>query len=546
MAAEVDMASQLDPTEGRDDLHPSIDRRLMLAFEGTEVPAPVRSLLRERDVAGFTLFRSHNVDSADQVRALTEDLQRASRGETPLLIAADQEGGQLVALGAQTTPFGGNMAIGAAGLPWLAERVGRAIGREMRALGVNVNYAPVCDVATNPDNPALGTRSFGDDPVSAGDLAAAMVRGLQAEGVAATLKHFPGMGESRTDPHHELPVLDLDRDRLDSMELAPFRAGIDADARMVMVGHQAVPSITGRADLPASVSREVIRLLRADLGFGGVVITDALDMGSVTQGSDQADRALAAIRAEADLLLCAGPRAGQDRIRSGLSLAASRGLLDATDSDRSVTRIESLRGWVAGFAQPDLSVVGCADHLALARELAERSVTLVRNAAGRIPVRLGPEAKVAVITPRPRDLTPADTSSTVTVFLGAALRRRHPHVEEFVTDQAPTAAEIAELRSLMTRYDLVVMGTIDATRSREQGELVAEIVRGEVPTAVMALRTPHDLLTFPEVDTYVCTYSLHPPSLDAAVAALCGEVAFNGRLPAAIPGMYPTGHGLST
>ncbi|MGH2555764.1 MAG: glycoside hydrolase family 3 protein [Actinomycetota bacterium] len=546
MAIEVGQASPRDPDVGRNGFDRSIDAKLMLGFEGIEMPKHVRSLLRERDVAGFTLFRFDNVQGAAQLRALTAELQGASGGETPLLIAADQEGGQLIGLGEETTPFAGNMAIGAAGDPSLAERIGRAMGLEMRALGVNVNYAPVCDVATNPDNPALGVRSFGDDPGRVGQLAAAMVRGLQAEGVAATLKHFPGMGEARTDPHRDLPVIDLDRERLDSIEIAPFRAGIAEEARMVMVGHHAVPSISGRPDLPASVSPDVIRLLRGDLGFDGVVITDALDMASLAQGSDSVVEAIAAVRAGADLVLCAGTSAEQDRIRSGLSLAASRGLVDGSELDRSVRRVDALRRWVAGFAQPDLGVVGSAEHRALARELAERSVTLVRNEAGMAPLRLRPDGRLAAIMPGPRDLTPADTSSTVTPALAAALRRRHPRVDEFVAAHPPVPAEIADLRDRISGYDLVVVGTIDAARFAEQGELVAGIMSTGVPTIVIALRTPHDLVAFLQVSTYICTYSVHPSSVEAAVAALWGELPFKGRLPAAIPGICPTGHGLNT
>ena len=546
MAIQVGRASPQDPEVGRDRFDRPIDAKLMLAFQGTEMPKHVRSLLAERDVVGFTLFRFDNVKDAGQVRALSAELQRASRSETPLLIAADQEGGQLLGLGEDTTPFAGNMAIGAAGDPSLAERIGRAMGLEMRALGVNVNYAPVCDVATNLENPGLGIRSFGDDPRRVGQLAAAMVRGLQAEGVAATLKHFPGMGGARTDPHLELPVIDLDREHLESFDLPPFRAGIDEKARMVMAGHQAVPSITGRPDVPASVSPDVMRVLRGDLGYDGVVITDALDMGSLAQGSDLVVEAIAAVRAGVDLLLCAGSPAEQERLRSGLSLAASRGLLHGSEMDQSVRRVDALRQWVASFAQPDLDVVGSTAHRELARELAEQSVTLVRNDAGLVPVRLPPDARLAAIMPGPRDLTPADTSSTVAPALAAALRLRHPRVDEFVTAHPPVAAEIADLRDRVASYDLVVVGTIDAFRSAEQGVLVAEIMSTGAPTVVIALRTPHDLMVCPDAATYVCTYSVHPTSMEAAVAALWGEIPFRGRLPAAIPGIYPTGHGLST
>ena len=198
----------------------------MIAFAGRELPADVGQSIGERPIAGVTLFREHNVESIAQVRALTAQLQSAASaaGYGPLLIATDQEGGQLIALGDETTQFAGPMAVGAAGSPELAERVARATALEMRALGVNVNYAPVCDLATNPNNPALGIRSFGDDPDAVATLVEATVRGLQAEGVAATLKHFPGAGEVDVDTHHALASVAVDADMLLTRELAPFRA----------------------------------------------------------------------------------------------------------------------------------------------------------------------------------------------------------------------------------------------------------------------------------------------------------------------------------
>ena len=216
--------------------------RLMIAFVGTELPPSAARRINEGGVAGVTLFRVHNVVDPPQIRRLTGAIQEARpAGAPPLLVAADQEGGQLVGLGDGTTPFAGAMALGATGDEELAERVAGATARELRALGVNVDYAPVCDVANNPANPALGIRSFGDDPEAAGKLAAATVRGLQGDGVAATAKHFPGAGDTAADPHHELPLVPRTDAELAGRELVPFRAALEAGARMVMTGHFALP-----------------------------------------------------------------------------------------------------------------------------------------------------------------------------------------------------------------------------------------------------------------------------------------------------------------
>ena len=239
-------------------------------------------------------------------------------------MAADQEGGQFLALGEGPTPFAGNMALGAVDDEALTERVGRAIGTEARAMGVNVVYAPVLDLATNPLNPALGIRAFGDSPAAVARHGAAMVRGLQAAGVAATVKHAPGMGHISSDTHHGLAVVEAARDVLDAREFVPFQAAFAAGARLVMSGHAAVPAVTGRDDLPATLSRAVMTdLLRGELGFEGVTISDALDMAALAQGPAQVLDVLAAVRAGVDLLLASADPVALARIEDTLVRAVA-------------------------------------------------------------------------------------------------------------------------------------------------------------------------------------------------------------------------------
>ena len=228
--------------------------RLLVSFDGFELSTAEADAIASR-AAGVTLYRHLNVRSARQVRALTDALQSAAArlGLPPLLIGADHETGQLHAMGDDATAFAGAMALGATGDEALAERVGAAIGTELRAIGINLVYAPVCDLATNPRNPVVGIRSFGDEPVGVGRLAAATVRGLQSAGVAATVKHLPGHGEPGGDSHLGLPVIESSAAELRARELVPFRAAIAAGARVAMAGHLAVPALTSRRDLPATL-----------------------------------------------------------------------------------------------------------------------------------------------------------------------------------------------------------------------------------------------------------------------------------------------------
>jgi len=515
----------------------------MLAFEGTALPADVAARLASAPSAGITLFRFANVASPGQVRELTDAIRRASAA--PPLIGADQEGGQFLGLGAGTTPFAGNMALGAVGDAVLAERVGRAIGLECRALGVNLAYAPVCDLASNPANPAIGIRSFGDDPSAVATLVAATVRGLQSAGVAAGLKHFPGIGDAADDSHHSLPALDAGPDELAARELLPFRAGIGAGARVVMSAHLALPRLTGEPGLPSTLSRRVMtELLRAELGFEGVSITDALDMGALSQGPNLVIDVLAALAAGVDLLMTAPDAEARARIESGLAHAGVRRLIDRDGAAKSAERVATLHAWLAGFDDPDLDVVGCRAHRDLADQLAERSMTLVRDDDGVLPLRLPPGGRLLAIQPRPTDQTPADTTSAVAPGLAAALRQRFGAVDEIVVDHAPSAAEIAAVREAAAGHAAVVIGTTAAHLERAQARLVDAVLSTGRPTVTVALRTPFDLAAYPAARCHVAAYGIVPPTLRALAAAVAGEAGFPGRLPAAVPGLHPTGHGL--
>ena len=523
---------------------------LMLAFDGLELPVAMAQRLAASPAAGITLFRYLNVATADQVRSLTSSIQAAAAAgghaaDGPLLVAADQEGGQLLALGDVCTPFAGSMAIGATGDVDLAERVGRATGLELRALGVNVAYVPSCDLATNPRNEGIGIRSFGSDPVQVAALAAAFTRGLRSAGVAATVKHFPGLGDATSDSHLGLPVLTHDAARLEATELPPFRAAIDAGADLVMSAHVGLPRLTGDPALPATMSRAVLHdLLRTELGFEGLVISDALDMAAMPQGEAQARAVVDTLIAGVDLLLCSADEDARRRIEAAVAGAAADGGLPPAAVAASLDRLAGLRRWLARQPVPRREVVGSAEHRSLARELAERSITLVRDDAGLLPLRLTSSDRILAIMPRPADLTPADTSSQVTPGLAAALRRRHGDVTELVVPLRPGANDRDGARAAAASHDLVVVGTIAAALHPEQASLVEALLGTGVPVVTVALRTPFDLAAYPSAQTHACTYGILPDSLDALADALFGVNGFRGRLPAPIEGLAAAGDGL--
>jgi len=364
-----------------------------------------------------------------------------------------------------------------------------------------------------------------------------MVRGLQSAAVAATAKHFPGHGEPSGDSHLGLPVIDRSADELRERELVPFGSAIEAGSRVAMAGHLAVPALTGRRDRPATVAPEILRtLLRGDLGFSGLTVSDALDMGGAAGDNGTGVDVEAALMAGTDLLLCGPDPAAQARVEAGLGAAASGGRIDRRDAEGSSARLADLRGWLARFDPPPVDVVGSPAHRELADELAGRSITLIRDRDSLLPLRLGPGARVLVIEPRPRDLTPADTTSWLDPGgLAAALRERRPGAESVVVEAAISPEDIAGLRARAVAVDAVVLGTVDALGQPTVADLARALLETGRPVVAVALRAPWDAAAYPEVGTVVATFGIQPPTLRALALALAGDAPITGRSPVRLP-----------
>ena len=528
----------------------AIGQKLLLAFKGKDQPSDeIIKALREYQASGITLFRSFNIEKPAQVRHLTDQLQRLARtlDLPPLLIAVDQEGGQLMAIGEGTTQLPGNMALGATGSVELARRAGEVLGRELAAMGINVNYAPCVDVNLNPQNPVVGIRSFGENPDLVAELASAMVEGIQSQGVAAAAKHFPGHGDTASDSHHGLPSIPHALERLQAVELLPFRAAIRAGAKLTMTAHLTLPALDGPDAPPATLSRNILNnLLRQELGFEGVIVTDAMDMHAIRQGEFLGEDAVRAVNAGVDLLLLTSDPADQERVHRALIQAAQDNALGVDEIHASANRIATLKDWISKhITSPDLSTIGCLEHQKVADEIAQQSITLVRDWANLLPLRLNSGQRIAVVIPKPQDLTPADTSSYIVPALASSLRAYHQFVDEFLVPYAPVESDISTLLVQLEDYDLVIIGTLNAYTQSGQSNLVREILKTGIPAIVVALRLPYDLAAFPGAPTYLCTYSILEPSMRALAKAVFGHGEINGHLPVAIPGLYEAEYHLS-
>ncbi|HVO10074.1 MAG TPA: beta-N-acetylhexosaminidase [Vicinamibacteria bacterium] len=356
-----------------------VGQRFAIGFEGHTVSADARTLLREFGVGSVILF-ARNVDGPEQVAELVRELQEAARDagqQQPLLVAVDQEGGRVARLREPWTVWPSARAVGRTRSAETAQKVGAAIAAELRACGIAVDFAPVVDVDTNPDNPVIGDRSFGDDPDLVGRLGAAMVKGLQEAGVAACAKHFPGHGDTAVDSHLELPAVDHSRARLADVELRPFRGVIEAGVAMVMTAHVLVREIDDSR--PATLSEPMVGgLLRKELGFDGVVATDDLDMQAVAKHWPAAQVGVLAAQAGCDLLCCCRNHDAQVAAIEGLIRALEAGEIPFRQAEVSEKRLRRLKErFLLGYRDPDpkqaREAAGRVEHRALAEEVLARS-----------------------------------------------------------------------------------------------------------------------------------------------------------------------------
>lgn len=529
---------------GMDDAH-LVGQMLSIGFEGPEAPPEVREWVAAGRAGSIILF-AHNIVSPAQVAELTASLQSLS--PVPLLFLIDQEGGIVTRLHDPATVMPGQMALGATFDPQNAHRAATILAREMRALGLHVNLAPVLDIQTDATKAVMGIRSFGETAEMVRDFGLAALSAYQESGILACVKHFPGKGDSNLDSHLYLPTIPHSRERMAQVELVPFKAAIDAGAGMVMTSHVLFPAYD--AELPATLSPRVLRgLLRDGLGFQGLIATDALEMKAIADHFPAGRSGVLAALAGADLLLAPHGFERQQEISAAVLDALRSGELPRPAVEQSVRRILAAK-WRYAVAvdelygpRPPLEAVGCAEHRQAARALADASITLVRNEAGLVPLRLPAGARLAVIDFSLPRFSLVEEARRTARLLHSEVQARHPQASLTSVTPQPTPAERDQCRAAAAAADVLLLFTRNADQYPEQASLVQELAATR-PAAVVAMRNPFDLLAFPAVATYVAAYGDASVTIGAVVRGLFGEVPFAGRLPVSLPGLYPRGHGL--
>ena len=525
-----------------------------MKLHGVRTPG---QLVAKYHLGGVIYFAwSDNVNNPRQIAGLSNGLQRvatAQRMPIPLMVSTDQEYGVVFRVGPPATQFAGNMALGAGRSTADAYSAGRVGGQELRALGVNQNYAPVADVNVNAANPVIGVRSFGEDPTMVSSMVAAAVDGYQRDGgVSATAKHFPGHGDTNVDSHTGIPVINHSREELERIDLPPFRAAIAQGIDSIMTAHIIVPALDPSQD-PATLSKPIMTgLLRDKLGYDGVVITDSLAMAGVRAkyGDDRVP--VLALKAGVDQLLMPP---SIDQAYNAVLAAVRSGELTEKRIDESVYRILRMKHQRGVFAAPFVdedaidAVVGTPAHQLEAQRISDGTTTLLKDDANVLPIRAA-ETKTALVT---------GWGVTSTATVAAALAARGVATETFQTGLAPSAATITAAKAKAAQHDLVVVLTNkawaedakNATGSGQQ-QLVKQLLDTGKRVVVVAVRDPYDINRFPLAPTYIASYSYASVSLESAVKVMFGEIAPAGRLPVTIPTadgggvLHPYGAGLGS
>jgi beta-N-acetylhexosaminidase len=534
----------------------------------------LRRQVEQNHVGGIILFRGPVYESVHLVNRMQQI------AKLPLLISADLEAGSGMRF-EDATNFPWNMAVAATGDPAFARRQGEQTAREARALGIQHIFAPVADVNNNAGNPVINVRSFGEDPAEVARYVAAFVEGAQSAGVIATAKHFPGHGDTAVDSHRGLPVIDVARARLDAVELVPFRAALKAGVGSVMTAHIGLPQVdpteikplprdaivrpayaeqevfAEKAVLPGTLSPVVTtKLLREDLGFDGIVVTDALDMSGLTIYFKQDEAGVRAVLAGADMLL---KPADPDAVLRGLVGAVKSGRLTEKRIEESARRILAAkydlglaRDRVAPLERIDTVVAG-PDSMKLADEVAARAVTLVRDDAGLFQPPDFPGARPAPTRFFNLAITNGEDRYWIANPFVSQMARLGSRPGVAVLDSRSTEAEVADAVERAQKSDVIIVSMYGRVRSgatnsvglpQQGARALSALLEKKAKVVGISFGNPYLLQSFPALQTYVVAYGDMPSLQRAAARAVLRRGDFSGRLPISLPGLYPRGAGI--
>ena len=507
-------------------LQRKIGQLFMVGFDGLVANDHIRRMIQEHDVGGVILFR-RNVESPEQVAKLCRDLQEmnAKVSPIPLLIAIDQEGGMVMRIERGMTPVPSAMAFQEAGSLADCEQLTKVSGEELRRIGINMNLAPVLDVNNNPMNPVIGVRSYGEDSDTVIAYGMAALRGLQKSGLVVTAKHFPGHGDTSIDSHYAMPLIAHNRQRLDAVELPPFRAAIAQGVHAIMTAHVVFPAIEPEPDLPATLSKNVLTdLLRHELGYTGVIVTDCLEMAAISEGMGVAKGAIATLRAGSDLVLISHLEERQtDAIRAVVN-AVQTGVIASERIDEAMQRILQLKqiSAVANWRNLPLHPEGLrgAESLALSRHVYKASLRTGNNfqaLQATLPVTL-----ITVEMQARTEVDEATNSEEDRSSMLFEMRKAGLDVREYILPFNASNEEVADALAFAKEAQQIVMQTYNAVFSAGQQQLIATFLHDKL--WLVAGRLPYDLNLAPQAQGRLANFSNRPVALVSVVDKLIGRI----------------------
>ncbi|MGO4529862.1 beta-N-acetylhexosaminidase [Paenibacillus sp. 2TAF8] len=549
---------------GQMSMRDKIGQMLLCGFHGTEPEGAVETLLQRYPIGGIVYF-ARNVVSPEQVERLSGGLQNIAQGSgnVPLWIAIDQEGGMVARITEGIALMPGQMAIAAAGSVQDAYEAARISGMELRSMGINMNFAPVLDVNNNANNPVIGVRSFGESEEKVAKFGAATIAGFQNAGIAATAKHFPGHGDTDTDSHLDLPVITHDRARVNQVELAPFRAAIAEGVDAMMSAHIYFPALEPER-LPVTLSHSVLTgLLRKELGYEGIIVTDCMEMNAIAVHYGTVDAAVMAVEAGADIVLISHTAQLQMEAFDALIHAVDSGRISERRINESVTRLltfKAKRGVLErendvadvelmNALSPDSVTKHRSDvasstvtfrrndpiHQKVAQRISEKSITRVRDYQHMLPLK---RERTLVITVAAEVTSIADEQLDGAATLGAALSAQGLEVVDWIVPANEVAISSARLLQAAEAEDIkqIVIGTYNAgsLSGDPQCRLIGWLQQLGKPLAVSALRSPYDLQKLPDVQTYIAAYESRPLAMSSVAKAMLGRIPFEGELPVSL------------
>lgn len=543
------MGSDVDELLGKMTLDEKVGQLFLLAFEADQTDAA--EMLFERYFVGGSYLSNDNLPTPEAAAAMTRRIQGFSertRLGIPVLLGADQEGAWSV-MYPGSSPGPGNMALGASGDPAQARAMYEVIAAECRAVGLHAVFGPCCDCNTNPDNAIIGVRSFGERAELVAEMTEAAVAGALAAGALPTLKHFPGHGDTRVDSHRGLPIVERSREELFEIDLLPFAKGVAAGAPIVMTAHIVFPALDGAR--PATLSPTILgEILRGELGFEGVILSDSMNMKSMRANYDPVDAAIGAINAGVDLVMLAeehydhdsGYLARQIALIEGVREAVRDGRISETRLDEAVGRVLALKAQI-DLARPiDPASVGSAAHREIELTAARRALSIERGSLELLPARRGAPITVVNTALRSaydilgstRGIGPNQTDAAFDLFV-AAVEERSPGARILSAEEVLAGARPSNDGLVIAVTENHPLPGVDFDQSAKHAVLQTLLDGGHL-VQVVALRDPYELAAMPFVHDYLCAFGSRWCSAVAAAELVFGEIEASGASPVSVPG----------